>query len=332
MKRSLVILPAALLAAALASISPITGPSAAEASAGHVILAVGDMACDQSDPGYNGGAGTSTNCAEKRVSDLMVGDASGYESVLGLGDYQYYCGDPADYAVSYDPTYGRLNTFIDPIVGNHEYQTGVDPYGTTCPTTNSTAQSYFQYFGARAHQTTAGEYSFDIGSWHFIALNANCSKTNVGGCAATSKQTTWLKNDLAAVDRVAHPCVAAFWHQPLWTGNKTNAKTYLPWWNALYAAHADVVLNGHVHNYQRFAALDPTGSPDPVKGITEYVVGTGGESLASLSSAASPQPVAYAKKFGYLRMSLEPIGWSTEFIDSSGNLRDTSSGTCHSSL
>jgi len=37
-----------------------------------VVAAVGDMACDPSDPSFNGGAGTATNCAEARVSALMA--------------------------------------------------------------------------------------------------------------------------------------------------------------------------------------------------------------------------------------------------------------------
>ncbi len=50
----------------------------------------------------------------------------------------------------------------------------------------------------------------------------------------------------------------------------------LPIWNDLYEAGADVVLNGHAHNYERLAPIDPQGSADPQKGIREFVVGTGG--------------------------------------------------------
>ncbi|MBA2559532.1 MAG: metallophosphoesterase, partial [Propionibacteriales bacterium] len=151
----------------------------------------------------------------------------------------------------------------------------------------------------------------------------------VGGCTATSPQTTWLKSDLASVDSVAQPCIAAFWHQPLWTGGKGSAMVYQAWWNALYNAQADVVLNGHVHNYQRFDALSPTGTPDPVNGITEYIVGTGGEALRSVNSTSSPHPVQFAKTFGYLRMTLEATGWTADFINASGTVLDQSTGICH---
>src|SRR3954466_16304089 len=271
MRRYLFLLPAALLAASW-TLSPVGTPPPAQGLAGHVILAVGDMACDPSNPRFQGGLGDGTRCAEQQVSDQMSLDASGYEAVLGLGDYQYDCGDLADYEVSYNPTFGRFDSMMEPSLGNHEYKTRNDVYGQACPSTNATAQSYFQHFGASAHPESAGHYSFDIGSWHFVALNANCTQQGVGGCAATSAQTTWLKNDLAAVDPVAQPCVAAFWHQPLWTGLAKNASPYRPWWKVLYRAHADVVLNGHVHNYQRFAPLDPMGNLGSSHGITEYVV------------------------------------------------------------
>jgi hypothetical protein len=35
-----------------------------------------------------------------------------------------------------------------------------------------------------------------------------------------------------------------------------------PFWEALYAAKADVVLNGHIHNYERFAPQTPSGVED----------------------------------------------------------------------
>lgn len=111
------------------------------------------------------------------------------------------------------------------------------------------------------------------------------------------------------------------------------AKVYRSWWNTLYAAHADVVLNGHVHNYQRFAPMNPQGNSDPMHGITEFIAGTGGEAQVPVKAGAVPYPVAQGKTFGYLRMTLLPTGWSADFVkvDSTGatTVLDTSTGTCH---
>jgi hypothetical protein len=134
----------------------------------------------------------------------------------------------------------------------------------------------------RSPADPAGYYSFDVGTWHLIALNANCSQV---ACKAGSAQETWLKNDLAT-----HPatCTLAFWHQPRFSAGPSTLANLLPFWNDLYAAHADVVLNGHKHNYQRLTKLDPSGKPDP-NGIREWVVGTGGDDH-SLGSKLFPAP------------------------------------------
>ena len=143
--------------------------------------------------------------------------------LVGLGDYQYGCSDPAEWAASYNPTWGFFNNIIDPSVGNHEYNTTTNSAnGTPCPDANLAANDYFNYFGAVAHPGTAGEYSYNVGKWHLISLNANCANQGVGGCSASSPQTQWLSADLAANTQ---PCVMAYWHQPLWTATANNQKS-----------------------------------------------------------------------------------------------------------
>jgi uncharacterized repeat protein (TIGR01451 family) len=290
-----------------------------------VIAAVGDMACAPEDSSFNGGAGTSSRCGEARDSARMEKDGT-IDTLLGLGDYQYGCGDPAEYALSYTPTWGFFNKIIDPTVGNHEYNTTKNSATkAACPDANNAAQDYFNYFGAAAHPAANGHYSFNLGAWHLISLNANCSNTGVGGCAATSAQTQWLSADLAANTQ---PCVLAYWHQPRWTATSHNNSKYAAWWSLLYGAHADLVLNGHIHTYARFAQLDPSGGTD-AGGVREVIVGTGGESLQKASASANPKPLSNFRSFGYLRMVLEATGYDAEFLNASGVVKDTFSGTCH---
>ncbi len=90
-----------------------------------------------------------------------------------------------------------------------------------------------------------------------------------------------------------------------------------------------MVLNGHRHNYQRYAALDPSGRLDSANGVTQYVVGTGGEQQVTVAASALPRPAVWIKTFGYLRLVLGDAGWTTEFVDSTGAVLDTSSGSCH---
>lgn len=286
------------------------------------IAAVGDMACDPSNTITKYSA--AIECQQQAVSDRILADP--IVAVLGLGDYQYDCGDAADWAVSYNPTWGRLDPIMDPSVGNHEYKTGPDSWGAQCPSSNTTAANYFAHFGAAAHPETAGHYSLDLGSWHLVALNANCSQRNVGGCAATSSQTLWLKQDLAATTQ---PCILAYWHQPMYQGlAKDYVSTYKPWWDALLVAHADVVLNGHIHNYQRFVPMDGAKHATP-DGLTQYIIGTGGEAQVAMKSSGV-KPAYWLKMFGYLDLDLGASGWHSQFIDQYGTSYDPFDGTCHS--
>src|SRR5204862_6836864 len=156
-----------------------------------------------------------------------------------------------------------------PTVGNHEYLTSG---GTGCDSTNTNAAGYFNYFGSAGGQSGKGYYSFDIGSdWHLIALNSQCS--SAGGCGSGTAQYTWLQNDLAAH---AGKCILAYWHIPLFSSGGRAAANSRPFWNLLYAAHADVILNGHDHIYERFEPQGPSGKVDLVNGIPEYVDGTWG--------------------------------------------------------
>ncbi|MDQ1674856.1 MAG: hypothetical protein QOC98_3418, partial [Frankiaceae bacterium] len=170
-----------LAAAAAVSVGVPGGTSTvARGAVGDIVIAaVGDMACDTSNPGYNNGAGTSTTCGEQRTSDAVLADGS-VDAVLGLGDFQYDCGDPADYTASYDPTWGRLDSIMDPVAGNHEYLSGKDVYGASCPSGTTPANGYYTHFGGAAAPAANGQYSFNEGSWHFIALNGNCTKSGVG--------------------------------------------------------------------------------------------------------------------------------------------------------
>lgn len=323
MKLALWALPAVVL---VMPVTPSPSPDATQVAASSVVVAaVGDIACDPADPRYRNGDGTAIACAQSRTSDALLAEGS-VVAVLGLGDYQYDCGDPADYNLSYDPTWGRLNALMRPSAGNHEYKTGTDKFGAACPPGNASAQSYFTYFASAAHAETSGHFSFDVGDWHLVALNGNCKKTGVGGCAAGSSQTAWLKSDLAATSQ---PCLLAYWHQPLFTGlGQGKAVRYRPWWEVLYGRGADVVLNGHTHNYQRFAPRQPGGGLDAAGGITQYVVGTGGEEQIAVHSTATPQPAYWRKGFGYLRLTLGPGNWTGEFVDETGSTLDRSTGVC----
>ncbi len=276
-----------------------------------VIAAAGDIACDPADLNFNDGAGTMWTCRMQATADLLVNINP--TAVLALGDNQYEDGTLLKFQESYDRTWGRLKAITYPAVGNHEYGT-------------QGATGYFAYFGPRSGEPRKGYYSYDIGTWHLIALNSNC--TFVGGCKEGSPQEQWLKADLAAHRSM---CIVAYWHHPRfssgWHGNNS---AYRAFWQDLYEAGADVVLVGHDHDYERFAPQDPDGAADPGRGIREFVVGTGGRSLYGFRNIQPYSEVRNAGTFGVLVMILHPRDYEWKFVPISGKtFTDSGRASCH---
>ena len=128
-----------------------------------MIAAAGDIACSSSSANYNGGKGTADKCRQKYTSDLLVN--AGLAAVLPLGDTQYESATLSGLTKSYHPTWGRVKSITRPAPGNHEYKT-------------TGAAGYFDYFNGTGQATgpagdrSKGYYSFNVGTWHLIALNS----------------------------------------------------------------------------------------------------------------------------------------------------------------
>ncbi|HEX6230904.1 MAG TPA: metallophosphoesterase [Actinomycetota bacterium] len=269
-----------------------------------VVAAAGDIACaGEGEPGGD-------RCQQVSVSDLLVqGDAW---AVLTLGDNQYDDGELAAFRRFYADSWGRVKAITRPSPGNHDYHV-------------SGARGYVRYFGPLAGPRGRGYHSFDVGSWHVVALDSNCGE--VGGCDAGSPQERWLREDLAA-----HPagCTLAYWHHPRFSsGDHGDNGGYDAFWRALGEAGADVVLNGHDHDYERFAPQDPDQRADP-DGIRAFVVGTGGASLRGFESVQPNSEVRASDAFGVLELTLHADGYDWRFVPAAGGtFEDSGHGSCH---
>jgi len=259
-----------------------------------VIAAAGDIACDPAHTNFNGGNGSSNSCRQKYTSDLLVN--ANLAAVLLLGDNQYYCGGYQAWLQSYNLSWGRVKSITRPSVGNHEYLTSG---GTDCTSANAAADGYFRYFGSAAGNKGQGYYSFNIGTWHLIALNSNCG--DAGGCGSSSPQGRWLQQDLAAHSNY---CTLAYWHIPLFSSGGRAASNTQSMWQTLYNNNVDVVLNGHDHIYERFAPQAPNGTPDNARGIRQFTVGTGGANHTSLATIAANSQLRNTDTHGELLVDL----------------------------
>lgn len=308
----------------LSAPSRLSGNSDIALAASDPVIAVaGDIACDPASSNFNGGNGTSTKCRQKYTSDLLVNaDLAG---VLMLGDGQYECGSLPAFMQSYELSWGRVKSITRPSLGNHEYLTSG---GTGCTSANAGAAGYFDYFGAAAGTRGQGYYSFDIGAWHLIALNSNCSA--VGGCSASSPQGQWLQNDLAAHTNM---CTLAYFHHPLFSSGSNESSGSLPFWQLLYQYNAELILTGHDHIYERFAPQSPTGVADPIRGIRQFIVGSGGEEHHTISQVAPNSQVRNGNTFGVLMLTLHPTSYDWQFVPEAGRtFTDSGTAPCNAPI
>jgi hypothetical protein len=234
-------------------------------------------------------------------------------TVMAVGDLAYPDGSKENFQC-YDKTWGRAKARTRPAPGNHEFHA-------------AGATPYFDYFGAAAGDPKTGYYSYELGTWHIIVLNSEC--VDVGGCESGSPQEKWLRADLTA-----HPtaCTLAYWHKPLFSsgGAHGNDLTVKPLFQALYEANADVVVNGHDHDYERFAPQTPDGAADPARGIREFVAGIGGKNHRPFGDPKPNSELRDATAFGVLKLTLKPNGYDWQFIPEAGKtFTDSGSGKCH---
>ena len=260
------------------------------------------------------GAGDIADCSDlagaEATAKLLEANPG---TVMALGDLAYPDGTPENFKC-YDKTWGRVKNRTRPAVGNHEFH-------------STGASYYFQYFGAAAGDPKTGYYSYDLGTWHIVVLNSECAE--VSGCGAGSPEEKWLRADLSA-----HPvgCTLAYFHKPRFSSglNHGNDPEVGAFWQALYDFNAELILNGHDHDYERFAPQDPNGNADPKRGIREFVVGTGGKNLREFGIDKPNSEVRNNKAFGVLKLTLKTTGYDWKFIPQAGKtFTDSGSGNCH---
>ena len=291
-----------LLAMLVMATAALAAPPLARA-ADPVVAAAGNIACDPASPYFAAGAGTPANCHQSETAGAAPGRAC--PPCSRSATPRYCCGTLAAYTAAYDPTWGALKAITHPVLGNRDY-------------TTAGAAGYFDYFnGVGAASGPAGNrdegyYSFDLGAWHLVALNTNCTHV---ACAAGSAQERWLRADLAA-----HPtaCTLAYMHAGRFSsGRPGGALSMAPLYRALYEGGADVALAGAARHYERFAPQTSVGR-SPAFGIRQFVVGTGGHSLGPIVAAKKNSEVRENSTFGVLELTLQPAGYSWRFIAPAG--------------
>jgi acid phosphatase type 7 len=343
-----------------------------QTSGSPVLATVGDVSCQPGSPIEGEKASdvcsgdTTRNAAQTATANEI--EQMQPDLVAVLGDEQYQAGRLSDFEGSYDHTYGAFKFLQRPAPGNHEFYTS---HGET----GDLGDGYYDYFNGyqlnsdsspvndtfttasgstftqpkprengQAGAAGDGWYSYDLGNWHIISLNVECA-VMPGGCSTSgawfASETQWLQQDLA---RNRSQCTLAYWHQPTFSpteGSTVSAEGQAAdaWWKLLYAAGADVILNGHDHVYARYAPMDPTGAVDNKKGVREFIVGTGGESLDTLLPGTPNVQASSDQYYGVMKLTLNHNSYEWDFQSALENPKapagtaptysDTGSANCH---
>lgn len=292
-----------------------TGASASASSSGGLASgapsSAGPSASPSGDPVLVG-AGDIADCGldDDRATAALLDDIGG--TVFTAGDNVYPDGSADQFRDCYGPTWGRHLARTRPAAGNHDWVT-------------KDLAGYLGYFGAAAAPTGTSWYAYDLGAWHVIVLDSDCSA--VGGCGPDSAQGRWLATDLAASTA---RCTLAIWHHPRFSSGEHGSDTAVaPFWRALHDAGADLVINGHDHDYERFAPQDPDGREDRARGIREFVVGTGGAALRTFPKTVANSELRVSAYHGVIQLVLHRSSYEWRFITTTGAFSDSGIGPCH---
>lgn len=218
---------------------------------------------------------------------------------------------PDPFRDCFDDTWGRHRARTRPTPGNHEYDANFDPK----------ADRYYRYFGELAGPRDRGYYSYDLGTWHVIALNTNIPT------APGSDQHDWLVRDLASH---LGTCTIAYMHHPRFSsGPHEEQPSLIPLWKTFARYGVSVVVAGHDHMYERFTPMDADGNADSVYGIRQFVAGTGGASRYRVKKPTAGSEISSSQGYGVLKLSLLDQRYRWEFVPAGENtFRDSGVSTC----
>lgn len=284
------------------ALAPPAAPVAAAVADSVILIVAGDMHANCVNPSNRARATAAVVQAYPQALVVAMGDDAGQSSTR------------ADF-VCYGQSWGAFKDRTYAAIGNHELN--LDTAGTP----------YFDYFNGvgvdsgRAGRRGRGYYTLSYGGWRIFVANNHRNMAD---------QAVWMARDIASRPK---RCTMAIWHRPLFSSSAEPVRLETPgqiprWWQVLYDGGADLVVNGHAHNYERFARLRPDGVVDTARGIREFVVGTGGSGLFDFRSVPRAGSQKRIKTWGVLKLTLWPGRYKWQFLDVRGVVLDQGQARC----
>ncbi|KAH1141050.1 hypothetical protein GLYMA_12G012000v4 [Glycine max] len=256
-------------------------------------------------------------------------NSNNVNSVFHIGDISYATGFLAewDYFLHLiNPVASRISYMT--AIGNHE-RDYIDS-GSVYVTPDSGGECgvpYETYFPMPTSAKDKPWYSIEQGSVHFTVISTEHDWSE------NSEQYEWVQKDMASVNRQKTPWLIFMGHRPMYTTNHG----FLPSENKFMEAveplllenKVDLVLFGHVHNYERTCSLfqnECKAMPAKDKnGVDTYdgrnysapvhaVIGMAGFTLDKFSSNVKSWSLKRISEFGYLRAHATRNDLNLEFV------------------
>ncbi len=200
---------------------------------------------------------------------------------------QFYHSFIAPYAGAYGA--GAVENAFFPSIGNHDWD-------------NDNGAAYAAFFSSLPN--SGRYYEIDKGNVHFVFLDSDPREPD--GTDPLSVQGTWAQTALAASNA---PFQFVVFHHPAYTSGGRSA--WMDWPFKTWGA--DVVLTGHVHNYERLRGPD---------GLTYFVDGEGGNSTGSFGTTHPSSEFRYNAKDGALLVEVSATAARFRYINVDGTLVD----------
>jgi alkaline phosphatase len=190
-------------------------------------------------------------------------------------------------------------------------------------------RGYRSFFGDSVTTNEQLHYGFGAGTWQALSLDSNCEEID---CSSAGAQYAWASSQLAAWSAIdPSGCSIVEYHHPVSTSYAVDADAdarFAETFAMLETQGVDVVVAGHVHAYERFAAVDAALNPDET-GTTQFTVGTGGKSHYNPKGEPDVKADFYTdSRYGVLFLRLYSASYTFEFIDVDGNVVDSGERSC----
>jgi hypothetical protein len=225
------------------------------------------------------------------VSDAMQAQTEKPSFVYHVGDLVYFNGDESDYPIQFYEPYAHLNVPIIGVPGNHDGDNSDNPsvpslsafMANLCATSATLPAGAEEY--SRDTETQPNCYwTLRAEAVTIIGLYSNVPS----GGVIEPDQAAWLESELKAAP-AGVPLIVALHHPPYsadaFHGGSAKMATVL---DAAFQGSGrapDLVLSGHVHDYQRFTRTMPGSS----NAVPYVVIGNSGyHNLHRLAPGAIP--------------------------------------------